>query len=131
MTNMKPQSIKPQSIKPQQLKPKPVAVAVAATQEKPKSKRAKKQQRDHSMSDMLSDMSDLSDMPTLSDLTESEIDEDIRTVKELIGATIEEIPLEQRLKDIQLSDDEPHSELKLTDIDQSQQVIFFRSFGKY
>ena len=122
MANMKPQSIKPQSIKPQSIKPKPVS--------EKKELRPKTKDRSHhsqsQQSDILSDMSDLSDMPTLSDLTESEIDEDIRTVKELIGATIQEVPLEQRLKDINFSDDEPHSELKLTDIEQSQQVIIKR-----
>ena len=75
-------------------------------------------------------MSDLSDIPTLSDLAESEIgekllyrlilktinsDEDMRTVKELMGATN---PLDTQLADIRLStDDEGPSELKLTDVE--------------
>ena len=46
-------------------------------------------------------------------------------MKELIGATIDEKPLDQRLQDIQLSDDESHSELKLTDVEPSQQVNFW------
>lgn len=69
----------------------------------------------------LSEMSDLSDIPTLSDLGESEIDEDMRTVKELVGAT-------NNINggggiDIRLStDDESQSELHLTDIDPSEKI---------
>lgn len=48
------------------------------------------------------------------------LDEDIKTVKELMGATIDDIPLDKRLADINLTtDDETHSELKLTDVEQS------------
>ena len=65
-------------------------------------------------------MSDLSDIPTLSDLGESEIDEDMRTVKELVGAT-NDIP--STGIDIRLStDDESQSELHLTDIDPSEKL---------
>ena len=37
-----------------------------------------------------------------------------------MGATIDDIPLDKRLADINLTtDDETHSELKLTDVEQS------------
>ena len=43
-----------------------------------------------------------------------------------MGATIDDIPLDKRLADINLTtDDETHSELKLTDVEQSiAQVLF-------
>ena len=94
------------------------------------SARSKNSKRTTDNSELLSEMSDLSDIPTLSDLAESEIgekllyrlifktlnsDEDMRTVKELMGATN---PLDTQLADIRLStDDEGPSELKLTDVE--------------
>lgn len=54
------------------------------------------------------------------------LDEDIKTVKELMGATIDDIPLDKRLADINLTtDDETHSELKLTDVEQSIAQVSF------
>ena len=49
-------------------------------------------------------------------------------MKELMGATIDDIPLDKRLADINLTtDDETHSELKLTDVEQSIAQVKFQS----
>ena len=43
-----------------------------------------------------------------------------------MGATIDDIPLDKRLADINLTtDDETHSELKLTDVEQSIAQVSF------
>ena len=45
-------------------------------------------------------------------------------MKELVGATIDDIPLDKRLADINLTtDDDTHSELKLTDIENESELV--------
>ena len=49
-----------------------------------------------------------------------------------MGATIDDIPLDKRLADINLTtDDETHSELKLTDVEQSIAQVKFEFFVLY